>query len=110
MKSVSCFFLESCKDSLGVQSGFLETRDIKTSTNQKNFSATDAWCPSVVDDKQFFAVDLGEEFSLTKIATQGKVDDQNRFVKSYTLEYSSDANTWTPYADIMGKAVSKYAR
>ncbi|XP_002155492.1 discoidin domain-containing receptor 2 isoform X1 [Hydra vulgaris] len=93
----------SCKDPVGIQTGFLETRDIKTSSSQLNFTATDAWCPSISNDKQYFAVDLGEEFSISKIATEGKLDT-GRYVKLYTLDYSSDAKKWTEYKDIMGKA------
>lgn len=94
----------SCKDAIGLQTGFLETRDIKTSTSQPNFTATDPWCATAIDDKQYFAVDLGEDFSISKIATQGKLDDKDRYVSMYALEYSSDAKKWTDYKDIFGKA------
>ena len=90
-----------------MQTGYLETGDIKTSSAQQNFSATDPWCPSTVDEKQFMAVDLGEDFSISKIATQGKLDDQDRFITLYGLQYSSDAKKWTDYKDIFGNAVSQ---
>lgn len=94
----------SCKQAIGVQSGYLDTGDIKTSSSQTNFTATDPWCPSIVDEKQFMAIDLGEDFSISKIATQGKVDDKDRYITNYGLEYSSDAKKWVDYKDIFGKA------
>ena len=45
----------------------LETRDIKTSSSLSNFTATDPWCSTKQDDKQFIAFDLGEDFSLSKV-------------------------------------------
>ena len=52
------------------------------------------------------AVDLGEDFKLSKVATLGKADDQNRFVTKYALEYSSDGSKWQEYKDATGKRVS----
>ena len=103
------FFLavaKECKEPIGIQTGFLETRDIKTSTAQKNFTVSDAWCSTQNNDKQYFAADLGEDFLFTKIATQGKVDDMNRFVKSYELQFSSDNKDWKTYLD--GKKVTTF--
>ena len=91
------FLAKQCKEAIGIQTGFLEDRDVKTSTAQKNFTVSDAWCATQNNDKQFFAVDLGEDFLFTKIATQGKVDDKNRFVKSYELQLSSDNKDWKTY-------------
>ena len=96
----------SCSSPIGIQTGFLETRDIKTSTSQKDFTATDPWCATKQDVAQFMAVDLGENFKLTKVATLGKADDQNRFVKEYALEYSSDGSKWQEYKDVTGKRVN----
>ena len=88
---------KQCKEAIGIQTGFLEDRDVKTSSAQKNFTVSDAWCATQNNEKQFFAVDLGEDFLFTKIATQGKVDDKNRFVKSYELQLSSDNKDWKTY-------------
>ena len=85
-----------CKQPIGIQTGFLEDRDIKTSS-AKNFTSHGAWCAGTNNDKQFYAVDLGEDFLLTKIATQGKVDNKDRYVKSYELQYSSDNKKWNSY-------------
>jgi len=92
-----------CQDSIGIQTGFLETRDIKTSTSQKDFSATDPWCATEQNEKQFMAFDLGEEFQLAKVATMGKADDKNRFVSKYILAYSHDGEKWDDYIDSAGK-------
>ena len=56
------------------------------------------------------AVDLGEDFSISKIATQGKLDDKDRYITLYGLQYSSDAKKWTDYKDIFGNAVSNRSR
>ena len=108
--SIFHFSGSPCKQSIGVQTGYLETGDIKTSSSQPNFTATDPWCPATVDDKQFMAVDLGEDFSISKIATQGKLDDKDRYITLYGLQYSSDAKKWTDYKDIFGNAVSSSSR
>lgn len=100
----------SCKDPLGLQTGFLETRDIKTSSSASNFTATDPWCSTKADDKQFIAFDLGEDFSLSKVAIQGKIDDKNRYIEAFTMDYSSDAKKWSEYKDIFGKSVSSFAQ
>lgn len=94
----------SCKEPLGLQTGFLETRDIKTSSSLSNFSATDPWCATKTDEKQYIAFDLGEDFSLSKVAIQGKIDDKNRYIESFTMDYSSDAKKWSEYKDIFGKS------
>lgn len=52
------------------------------------------------------AFDLGEEFSISKVATVGKADDKNRYISSYALEYSHDGKKWDEYADLFGKRVS----
>lgn len=95
----------SCSSPIGIQTGFLETRDIKTSTSQKGFTATDPWCATTQDDQQFMAVDLGEPFKINKVATLGKADDKNRFVSKYILEFSHDGAKWEQYQDPAGKRV-----
>ena len=55
------------------------------------------------------AVDLGEDFKLSKVATLGKADDQNRFVTKYALEYSSDGSKWQEYKDATGKRVTNHS-
>lgn len=107
MVFVSCKAIQQegspCQDSIGVQTGFLETRDIKTSTSQKDFSATDPWCATKQDDQQYMALDLGEDFKISKISTLGKADDKNRYVTKYALEFSNDGTKWEEYKDKAGK-------
>ena len=80
---------------------------MKTSSAQKNFTVSDAWCSTQTNDKQFFAMDLGEDFLFTKVATQGKVDDRNRFIKTYELQFSNDNKDWKPYLS-EGKSVRHF--
>ncbi|KAL9978620.1 hypothetical protein ACROYT_G016157 [Oculina patagonica] len=55
-----------------------------------------AWCPKHKSTNQWLQVDLGEITAVTKVATQGRYNTEDR-VKTYTLSYSVDGTHWTGY-------------
>lgn len=64
---------------------------------QKNFTATDPWCPPKTDENQYLQVDLSRKTELTKLATQGYSGDKEKFVKTFALLYSDDGEKWEQY-------------
>ncbi|KAL9978609.1 hypothetical protein ACROYT_G016145 [Oculina patagonica] len=55
-----------------------------------------AWCPKAKSTNQWLQIDLGEFTAVTKVATQGRYNSEDR-VKTYTLSYSVDGTHWTGY-------------
>ncbi|CAH3026091.1 unnamed protein product [Porites evermanni] len=86
-----------CFEPLGIQSGEFEDGLITASNVQKNFTATDPWCPPKTDENQYLQVDLSRKTELTKLATQGYSGDKEKFVKTFALLYSDDGEKWEQY-------------
>ena len=65
-----------------------------------NFKAvggkTGAWSALRNDVHQWLQVDLGAKTEVTGIQIQGR-QDLNQWVRSFTISYSSDGPTYTPY-------------
>lgn len=59
------------------------------------------WCASEKDGSDWLQVDLGKEFELCAIATQGDgaYDKEDEWVTDFKLSYSSDGNVWKKYKD-----------
>jgi len=55
-----------------------------------------AWCPKLKSSNQWLQIDLGEITAVTKVATQGRYNAEDR-VKTYKLSYSVDGIHWTWY-------------
>ena len=55
-----------------------------------------AWCPKLKSSNQWLQIDLGEITAVTKVATQGRYNTEDR-VKTYKLSYSVDGIHWTWY-------------
>ena len=65
-----------------------------------NFKAGDgktgAWSALRNDVHQWLQVDLGAETEVTGVQIQGR-QDADQWVTSFTISYSSDGTTYTPY-------------
>ena len=61
------------------------------------------WAAQYNDVNQFLQFDLGRELKVTAVATQGR-SDANWMVTSYTLAYSVDGGSFTPYGEGDGQA------
>ena len=86
-----------CNEAVGIQSGDVDDNDITVSSKRKDFNILDAWCPSTINRKQYFQVNLGFKTKITKVSTQGRLGDLDRHVKSYRLYYSMDGHDWKVY-------------
>lgn len=86
-----------CDEAVGIQSGDVDDKDIEVSSKRKDFKVLDAWCPAVINRKQYFQVNLGDKTKVTKISTQGRLGELDRHVKSYRLYYSMDGEQWKVY-------------
>ena len=65
-----------------------------------------AWCPKIKSTNQWLQINLGEITAVTKVATQGRYNSEDR-VKTYKLSYSVDGIHWTWYKQ---RAVDKVIR
>ena len=65
-----------------------------------------AWCPKAKSTNQWLQINLGEITAVTKVATQGRYNSEDR-VKTYKLSYSVDGIHWTWYKQ---RAVDKVTR
>lgn len=63
-----------------------------------------AWCPKVKTN-QWLQIDLGEITAVTKVATQGRYNTEDR-VRTYKLSYSVDGIHWTWYKQRAGDKVN----
>ena len=56
-----------------------------------------AWCAKTATDRtDYLQVDMGKEYSVCAVATQGHKSG-NHWVTSYKLHFSSNAITWNTY-------------
>ena len=55
-----------------------------------------AWCARRNDGNQWLQVYFGQETTVTKVATQGRYESNER-VMSYSLSYSVDGTHWAWY-------------
>lgn len=62
-----------------------------------------AWCPRVKN--QWLQIDLGDITAVTKVATQGRYNTEDR-VRTYKLSYSVDGIHWTWYKQRAGDRVN----
>ena len=66
--------------------------------NDMGSSGYRAWCPSSVSDRSdFLQIDMGEEYTVCAVATQG--DSGGDYTKSYKLKFSTDGSTWLTYRE-----------
>lgn len=58
-----------------------------------------AWCTKTKADRtDYLQVDMGNEYSVCAVATQGPKND-NAWTTSYKIHFSSKAVTWNTYTD-----------
>ena len=60
-----------------------------------------AWCAKTDNNKQWLQIDLGNPTAITRVATQGR-QDQDHWVTSYSISYSLTGSYWVQYT-VRGK-------
>lgn len=107
----------NCQDPLGIESGTIPSTAIAASSQHNSYFGPDrgrlrkqvegsfggGWAVQYNDAKQFLQFDLGKVAKVTAVATQGR-SDANWMVTSYTLAYSFDGGSFTPYGEGDGQA------
>ncbi|BFZ06336.1 hypothetical protein BsWGS_09375 [Bradybaena similaris] len=60
-----------------------------------------AWSPSIQNAFQWLQVDMGKQYIVTQILTQGR-QGSDEYVREYFLEFSDDSKTWRRYTNQLG--------
>ena len=63
-----------------------------------NFVAGSSWCASTSDSSPYLQIDLRIPHIICAVSTQGN-SQGSQWVKSYTLQSSTDGTTWTGYEE-----------
>ena len=74
---------------------------------QKQGMLIAAWSARRNDLKQWIAVDLGNMFNVTRLATQGR-QDLGEWVKTYSIKYRKHGQRWELYTEDGRVRVSSY--
>ena len=105
-----CFAVHRCSVSLGLEDKRIPDSSFTASGSYDNRHRPSlarlnllsdgkhvgAWCPKRKSTNQWLRIDLGEITAVTKVATQGRYNSEDR-VKTYKLSYSVDGIHWTWY-------------
>ena len=105
-----CFAVHRCSVSLGLEDKRIPDSSFTASGSYNNNHRPSlarlnllsdgkhmgAWCPKRKSTNQWLRIDLGEITAVTKVATQGRYNSEDR-VKTYKLSYSVDGIHWTWY-------------
>ncbi|CAH1251741.1 MFGE8 [Branchiostoma lanceolatum] len=94
-----------CVCDLGMESGEIPDASITASTSLAGNEASEGrlkgsgyWAPDSADTEKWLQADLGEMKVVTGVITQGGGTD-DKWVKSFKLQHSTDETSWTTYAD-----------
>ena len=69
-----------------------------SSSKTRNFNAQKGWCAKRSDGQHWVQVDLGKILQITKIGTGG-LKGKAGYVKSYSLSYSNNGQSWEAVRD-----------
>ena len=102
------FYLASCEQvDVGVSWYILDhqlnaSSELNANTPAKNgrlnFVAGSSWCASTSDTSPYLQVDLQIPYVICAVSTQGN-SQGSQWVKSYTLQSSTNGTTWTDYKE-----------
>lgn len=67
------------------------------------FDNTGAWTPKIQNAYEWLQIDLGRQYIVTKLHTQGR-RGSDEYVSEFFLEYSDDGRTWRQYTNRFGIA------
>ncbi|XP_052093811.1 neurexin-4-like isoform X2 [Mytilus californianus] len=75
--------------------------DVRQPYKARLEDSTGAWTASILDTNQYLGIDLGGEYILTDIWTQGR-QGSGEFVTEFYIAFSSDKTTWREYTNEYG--------
>ena len=67
-----------------------------------NFTSGSSWCAGTSDTNPYLQIDLQTLHIICAVSTQGN-SKADQWVKSYTLQLSTDGTTWTDYTELGGQ-------
>ena len=116
----SCLSVYRCSLPLGLENGHVPDAAFSASSSAQakhapararlNIHADrkgyGAWAAKTNNGKQWLQIDFGEHVRVTKVATQGRQDNDN-WVTKFTLSYSVDGIHWVEYKENSVTWVSK---
>ena len=112
------FTLGDCSDlDLGMEGGSIPDSNITASselnantpaTNGRlNYTAGSSWCAATGDSNPYLQIDLQTLHFICAVSTQGN-SQVDEWVKTYTLQISTDGTNWTDYTDSGGQVKVVY--
>ena len=117
--NLKCSSRLECQDALGMESRAITDGQISASTIRNSYHVASnarlhkqissnsggVWEPSKTDANQWLQVDLVTQFSVARVATQGRPDGPH-WVTKYHLQYSNNGSTFQFHRE-RGKHISK---
>ena len=98
---------------LGMGSGTIPDSKINASSIQSastpatngrlNYTLGSSWCAGTSDKNPYLQIDLQKLHIICAVSTQGN-SQADQWVKTYTLQLSTDGITWTNYIELGGQA------
>ena len=99
----------ACVDfDLGMGSGTIPDNNINASSVESagtpvkngwlNYSSGSSWCAGTSDTNPYLQIDLQTLHIICAVSTQGN-SQADQWVKTYTLQLSTDGTTWTDYKE-----------
>ncbi|KAK7477015.1 hypothetical protein BaRGS_00031695, partial [Batillaria attramentaria] len=96
---------------VGISSGGISNNAMTASSYQTKrepwtgrlYDTAGAWTPKVQNAYEWLQIDLGKQFIITKLHTQGR-RGSDEYVSEFFLEFSDDGRTWRRYTNRFGIA------
>ena len=67
-----------------------------------NYTSGPSWCARPSDTNPYLQIDLQALYIICAVSTQGN-SQADQWVKTYTLQLSTDGTTWTNYKELVGQ-------
>ena len=67
-----------------------------------NYTSGSSWCAGASDTNPYLQIDLQKLHIICALSTQGN-SKADQWVKTYTLQLSTDGITWTDYKELGGQ-------
>ena len=67
-----------------------------------NYASESSWCAGTSDTNPYLQIDLQTLHIICAVSTQGN-SKEDQWVKTFTLQLSTDGITWTNYTELGGQ-------
>ena len=91
--------------SLGMENGRIPDSGVTASSSSPlaknarlNYASESSWCAGTSDTNPYLQIDLQTLHIICAVSTQGN-SQADQWVKSYTLQLSTDGTTWKDYKE-----------